>query len=117
MSSNIQVQRICQYCSQEFTARTTVTQYCSDNCAKKAYKARLRASKIEASNMETIRTKSQPLQQLKEKEFLTVKDVATLLTCSVRTAYRMIEQGNIKAFNISERKTLVKRSDIDKLFQ
>ena len=50
MSSNIQVQRICQYCSNEFTARTTTTLYCSHKCNSAAYKARLRDTKIEESN-------------------------------------------------------------------
>src|SRR5688572_26081110 len=100
MSSNIQVQRICQHCSKEFTARTTVTKYCSDDCAKKAYKVRLKAFKIEASNIETRQIKMLPLEQIKQKEFLTVRDVAILLTCSIRTAYRLIEQGDIKAVNL-----------------
>ncbi|HVX01156.1 MAG TPA: helix-turn-helix domain-containing protein, partial [Candidatus Babeliaceae bacterium] len=56
------------------------------------------------------------IEEVKAKEFLTVKDVARLLNFSIRTTYRMIEQGNIKAVNLSERKTLIKRSDIDKLF-
>lgn len=116
MSSNIKVQRICRHCGAEFTARTTVTQYCGDTCAKRAYKARQKATKIEASNMETISIISKPIEQLKAKEFLTVKDLSVLLNCSIRTTYRLIENGNIKAVNLGERKTLVKRSDIDKLF-
>ena len=48
MSSKIEVQRICQYCEQEFTARTTVTKYCSHKCGQRAYKARKRAETIEA---------------------------------------------------------------------
>ena len=47
---------------------------------------------------------------------MTVRDVAALLNSSLRTVYRLIESGNIKAVNISQRKTLVKRSDIDSLF-
>ena len=116
MSSNIRVQRICQHCGKEFTAQTTVTRYCGNDCAQRAYKARLKAGKIQASNKETLQIKLQPLEQLKAKEFLTVKDVAQLLNCSKRTAYRLIEARTIKAVNIAERKTLVKRSDIDKLF-
>ena len=38
MASNIKVQKICQQCGKEFTARTTVTRCCGDACAKKAYK-------------------------------------------------------------------------------
>ena len=117
MSSNIQVQRICQHCGEEFTARTTVTQYCSDTCSKRAYKARLKVSKIEASNKQTQRIKNQPIEELKAKEFLTVREVARLLNCSVRSAYYYIESGTIKAVNLGQRITRVKHSEIDKLFE
>jgi excisionase family DNA binding protein len=116
MSSNIKVQRMCQHCSKGFTARTTVTKYCSDNCAKRAYKLRQRNSKIESSNKETLQIISKPIEELKAKEFLTVRDVAKLLNLSIRTTYRLIDQGNIKGVNLAQRKTIVKRSDIDKLF-
>ncbi|HKK41291.1 MAG TPA: helix-turn-helix domain-containing protein [Bacteroidales bacterium] len=116
MSSNIEVQRICQHCGKEFTARTTVTQYCSDTCSKRAYKARVRAGKVEQSNKETQRIKSQPMEELKAKEFLTVRDVSRLLNCSVRSVYYYIDKGTIKAVNLGKRVTRVKRSEIDKLF-
>lgn len=117
MSSNIQVQRICQHCGNEFTARTTVTQYCTDTCSKRAYKARLKVSKIESSNKETQRIKSKPIEELKAKEFLTVRDIATLLNCSVRSVYYYIESGTIRATNLGQRITRVKRSELDKLFE
>jgi len=116
MSSKIEVQRICQYCNNEFTARTTVTKFCSDTCSKKAYKARKRNEKIKQSNNETIKIKQQPIEILKAKEFLTVREVAQLLSCSKRTAYYYIESGTIKAVNLGQRLTRVKRSEIDKLF-
>jgi excisionase family DNA binding protein len=117
MSSNIQIQRICQHCGKEFTARTTVTQYCGDDCAKRAYKARLRTVKVDQSNKETQRIKTQAIEELKAKEFLTVREVARLLNCSVRSAYNYIDAGTIKAVNLGRRVTRVKRSEIDKLFQ
>ena len=116
MSSNIQVQRICQHCGKEFTARTTVTQFCGDNCAKRAYKARQRAGKVEQSNKETQRIKNQPIEELKAKEILTVREVARLLNCLVRSAYYYIDSGTIKAVNLGQRVTRVKRSEIDRLF-
>ena len=116
MSSNIQVQRICQHCGNEFTARTTVTRYCGDTCAKRAYKARLKVSKIEASDKQTQQIKNQHFEELKNKEFLTVREVARLLNCSVRSTYNYIESGTIKAVNFGQRITRVKRSEIDKLF-
>ena len=117
MSSNIKIQRVCQNCGNEFTARTTVTRCCSDNCAKRLYKARQRAGKIEASNQQTQQVKTASIELVKAKEFLTVKDVAALLNLSLRTTYRLIEQGNVKAVNIAQRKILIKRTDIDRLFE
>ena len=62
MSSNIEVLKICQHCEMEFTARTTVTKYCGDACAKRAYKARKRVEKVEQSNKETVQIKKQPIK-------------------------------------------------------
>lgn len=117
MSSNIEVQRICRHCGNEFTARTTTTLYCSKKCNSAAYKAKQRTGKVEASDRETQRIKTQPIENLKVKEFLTVREVARLLNCSVRSAYYYIESGTIKAVNLGQRITRVKRSEIDKLFE
>ena len=117
MSSNIRTPRICQHCNTEFEAKTTVTKYCGLVCAQRAYKARTRSGKVNASKTETFRIKTQPIEELKVKEFLTVRDVSKLLTCSIHTAYRLINSGKVKAINLSQRKTLVKRSEIDKLFR
>jgi excisionase family DNA binding protein len=117
MSSTFEVQRICQHCSKEFTARRTTTAYCSHRCNNAALKAKKRNDKIEASNKETQRIKNQPIEELKAKEFLTVREVARLLNCSIRSVYYYIDNGTIKAVNLGQRVTRVKRSDIDKLFQ
>jgi excisionase family DNA binding protein len=117
MSSNIKIQRICQHCGNEFTARTTTTQYCGDACSKRAYKARLRSKKIEASNTETQRIKSQPIEELKAREFLTVTQVSKLIGCSRQNVYNLINTGKLKATNILLKKTIIKRSDLDKLFK
>ncbi len=61
--------------------------------------------------------KFQSIEAIQGKEFLTVRDVAALVSCSVRTAYRLIENGEIKAVNLAQRKTLIKRSEIDNLFE
>ena len=52
MSSNIEVQRICEYCDKEFTARTTKTRFCSHACNSRAYKANIKSIKVENSNKE-----------------------------------------------------------------
>ncbi len=116
MSSNIRVQRICEFCNEEFTAKTTVTKYCGDDCAKKAYKARHRSIKMEESDLHTFKRKVQPLIELQAKEFLTPKEAAILLSCSVRSVYYYIEHGIIKAGNPSRRMTRIRRSEINHLF-
>ena len=113
----MEIQKICHQCSREFTARTTVTKYCSDTCSKRGYKARKRAEKIDKVNSETIKTILHPLDVLKAKEFLTVSEVAQLLNCSVRSVYYHIKSGTIAATNIGERLTRVKRSELNKLFE
>jgi excisionase family DNA binding protein len=117
MSSNIKVQRVCEYCGKGFTARTTVTRTCSDSCAKRLYKHKQRVAKIEVSNNETLAVKTKPIEELKGKEFLTVRQVSKLINCSRQTVYNLINTGNLKAVNILKKKTLVKRSDLDKMFE
>lgn len=116
MSSNIQLQRICEHCGNEFTARTTVTRFCGDNCAKAAYKARKRSAKIERSNQQTIRIKTKPIEDLKVKEFLSVREAAKLIGSSRQMVYDLINSGRIKAVNLKIKKTIIPRSEIDRLF-
>lgn len=116
MSSKIEVQRICQHCSKEFTARTTVTKFCGDDCAKRAYKERVKVAKIEASNNETQRIKNKPNEELRGKEFLTVRQVSKVIGCSRQNVYKLINTGKLKATNILLKKTIIKRSEVDKLF-
>ena len=116
MSSNIKVERICQHCGSTFTARTTVTKYCSDQCAKRAYKARKRAEKLNASDIETKKIISVSLEELKAKEFLTITETCTLLSVSRWTIWRAIKNKELNAGSIGRRK-IIKRSEIEKLFK
>lgn len=40
MSSNIKINRVCNFCNKDFIAKTTVTKYCSHKCASASYKKR-----------------------------------------------------------------------------
>ena len=117
MSSNIEIERICQHCNKDFIAKTTVTRYCSDDCAKRAYKARKRAEKIGVSIAEIQQIRQKPIEDLKAREFLTVMQVSKLIGCSKQNVYKLINTGKLKATNILMKKTIVKRSEIDKLFE
>ncbi len=113
MSSNIKIQRICEYCGKEFTAQTTVTKYCSTICTGRAYKARKRSEKVEISNLETARIKNQPIEDLKAKEFLNINEVCKLVGISRRTIYRLIEQGELNKIKVGTR-TIIKRLELNK---
>ena len=117
MSSKFEIVRICQYCGNEFTARTTVTKYCSNKCNKANNKLKERLAKIEQSNKQTLNIKSKPIEELKSKEFLSVRQVSILLGCSRQNVYKLINAGKLKATNILEKKTIIKRVDLDKLFE
>lgn len=116
MSSNIKIQRICQFCGREFTARTTVTQTCSDICAKKLYKLKQKTAKIEKSNQETRSIINQSIENLRTKEYLTVREVAQIINCSRQTVYSLIREKKLTAFNIKVKKTLIKQTEINNLF-
>tara|TARA_A100000171_G_scaffold566_2_gene790 strand:- start:3448 stop:3807 length:360 start_codon:yes stop_codon:yes gene_type:complete len=114
MSSNIRVKRICQNCGREFTAKTTVTKYCGDDCAKRAYKKRKKEEKITQSNTETAVIKTLPILEIQEKEFLSLDEAAKLLGVSRTTLYRMRKDGSLQFGKIGKKKVITRKS-IDKL--
>jgi excisionase family DNA binding protein len=120
MSSNLRVNRVCEFCKNPFVAKTTGTRFCSPTCNSRNNKMLIRNLKIEKSNIETKSIKlSEPLEKIetiKKKDFLTVKDASQLLNISTKTIYRLIERKEINSFNFSERKTLIRRKDIDIYF-
>ncbi len=115
MSSNIKITRICQFCDVEFTARTTVTKYCSHKCASRAYKQRTRNQNIEKSVVETVQVISVKKTELQAKEFLTIKEAGELLNVSRWTISRAIAAERLKAARMGNR-VIIRRKDIDELF-
>lgn len=108
--------KICQHCGNEFIAKTTVTKYCGDNCAKRAYKKRKRAEKIQEVTPVAVQKAMYNEQALKDKEFLSIAETCELLGSSRMTLYRQIKKGSIHAAKLG-RRTIIKRSEIDKLFK
>jgi excisionase family DNA binding protein len=115
MSSNIRIQRICEFCGNNFTARTTVTKCCSHDCASKAYKARKRNTKNKIIKEEIIQTITIPIIKIQSKDFLSIDDTCKLLGVSRWTISRAIKERRLKAVNLGKR-VLIKRSEIDRLF-
>ena len=72
MGSNIYLQKICEQCGKEFTARTTVTRFCSHTCSSRAYKDRTRKDKVEKIKTDTIRIKTKEIGEIQTRDVLTV---------------------------------------------
>lgn len=116
MSSNIRITRVCLFCGVDFEAKTTVTLYCSMTCNRKHYKLKIKQEKIGISDLQIKTTKNKVTLELREMEFLTVKNASILLRCNKQTIYNMINSGKLLASNLQVKKTLIKRSEIDKFF-
>ena len=116
MSSNITVKRVCEYCGAVFNAKTTVTRFCGISCNRKSGKERIRNMKIAGSEKQVreILTSSVSLVQA---EFLTVQEASKLLSMNPRTVYSIIRSGKLRAVQLSPRKIIIRRTDIDKLFE
>ncbi len=116
MSSNIKVKLCCIECSREFIGRTTVTKYCSTKCNRSNYRRRIRKQKLEAQVDSTEPSISIKIEDFRNREFLTVTQVSKLIGCSRQNVYKLIRSGKLQATNLLEKKTIIKRKDLDEMF-
>lgn len=107
------IERRCNWCGKTFIAHSYGTRYCCLSCKRDAKKSRTK-ERIEAENS-TVATVPE-IGVLGNKPFLTPKDVAVLFETTTTSIYRYIYQGLIKAVKLSENKIVIRRSDIDSLF-
>ncbi len=114
MSSNIEIRKKCSWCGNEFTARKTTTEYCSHRCANLAYKAKKRKEKVKTFEQEYAH-KNATQAEVEQLEFLTPTEVAKLLGICRASVYNYLNAGAITATQFKG-KTLIRRKDIDKLF-
>jgi len=116
MSSNMHITKVCLFCGKEFIAKKTSTKTCSDNCAKRLYKKQKRDEKL--GNLPTVEEQKVQIvtTNLKDKEFLSIAETCLLLGASRMTIYRLSQAGKINIAKIG-RRSIIKRCEIDKLFQ
>jgi excisionase family DNA binding protein len=109
MSSNIRVFRTCEYCEQEFTAKTVRSRYCSHTCNRKGYKKAERDEKLEVVNMlitvKPLNLNPDPVNwaELTRKPYLTVSEACLVLNVRVETLRRWIKEGNIKTTRLGKK--------------
>jgi excisionase family DNA binding protein len=116
MSSNLRIVKICAFCKQEFIARKTTTETCSDPCAKRFYKVKQRDKAISRAKLETeVKRKpdayitEEQVKVIQAKELLTLKEAALLLNVSPLTLRRWTLAGKVTSEKVG-RKHLFRRS-------
>ena len=116
--SNIRIKKICEWCGQEFVAQKVTTKYCSHRCANLAYKQAIRAKRIQQEEQRIQIVKSEkPLMDIKDKEYLSIAQAATLLGLSLQAVYKMIYTGHLAAYKLSSRLSFVRQSDIEEMLK
>lgn len=110
MSSNLRIVKVCAYCKQEFIARKTTTETCSDACAKRFYKVKQREQAIQRVEVETMVKREakafisqDEVKALQAKEWLTLKEAALLLNVSPLTLRRWTLAGKVKSKKIGKK--------------
>lgn len=116
MSSNICLTKVCEHCGNEFTAKTSVTRYCTHKCNQRAYKLGQAKNKIEKSNSELELIRASKNVALSEKAFLSVPEVCQLLGIGRTNFYALVKSGTVVPVKLGSR-TIVARKQIDKLFK
>jgi predicted DNA-binding protein (UPF0251 family) len=112
MSSNIRVQKICEYCGEEYTAKTLVTRFCSNVCNRKDYKYLKRQERLNAYNKKQTETNA-PTEILNNmvQEYYELGEAALIMRVSKRTLHRLIAQRKLKKKKLLAR-TVIMKDDI-----
>lgn len=122
-SSTFKILKQCLMCGNMFEAQKVSTLYCSHKCNSKHYKLKKKLERKDAAETtliqpQTLRPKVKAIDRamIKDKEFLTVKEVAVLFGCSPKTVYSLIHSQRLQAANIGKKRFVVSKLHIDKLF-
>ena len=102
--------RKCAYCGKVFTTNSGMQKYCSEECAEQAKETK---KKRQRDFLRAI----EPVMELQQQEYLTFSKAAILLGCTRQYVYKLVEQGKLPASRLSSRMTLVRKSDIEKMFE
>lgn len=118
MSSNIRIEKICDFCNCKFIAKTTKTKFCSNRCSSRSWKyaarqEKLKIAKVESSIAGKIKI-AENFPMLTGKELLTITETSALLNITHVTLRRWIKEKRILTSRIGK-KHLIKRSHIDEL--
>jgi DNA-binding transcriptional regulator YiaG len=104
MSSNMKIIKTCEFCKQEFIAKTTVTKTCSHKCSQRLYKLKTRNNKIaqaqvkeEIKRLPKLLVTEEKIRAIQAKEHLTLKEAALLLNVSPPTLRQWVLAGKVES--------------------
>lgn len=101
----------------EFEAYTQTARYCSHQCNCKAYRAIKRKEVISLSASMASKTKRERAKvDLSGQDYISISEAAALMGVSRWTIYRNVVKGIIPAKRLSQRTTLIRKKDIESLF-
>ena len=113
-TSKFRVLRTCEFCGKEFYAQKLSTRYCSKRCNELAYKQRRRQRQITEAEARVLQ---KPIEEVENKEFLSLQDASVLFGITKRSVYNLIYNGVLQAFKFSSRMTFVRKADIEIMFE
>ena len=113
-TSKFRVLRTCEFCGKEFYAQKVTTRFCSRRCNELSYKQRRRQRQITEAEARVLQ---KPIEEVCNKEFLSLQDTSVLFGITKRSVYNLIYNGVLQAFKLSSRMTLIRRADIERIFE
>jgi excisionase family DNA binding protein len=93
-----------------FATNSGMQKYCSEECATAAKETKKKRQRDFLRAVE-------PVMELQQQEYLTFSKAAILLGCTRQYVYKLVEQGKLPASRLSSRMALIRRSDIERMFE
>ena len=114
----MKIKKVCEWCGTTFYAQKLTTRFCSHRCNNLAYKEAVRQKRIQEveAKVQTF-ISEQSISDVKDKEYLSFKEAATLLGLSKQAIYKMVYAGKQQAFRISSRLSFIRKGDIDRMLE
>lgn len=117
MRAKVTIRKICEYCGKEFNASKKTVRYCSHLCNSKSYKEAQRLKVVkhtEAATQKKIVERN--LENISARPYINITEASLLLGVSRMTIYRYVVNGLLPSIQITKRKTILRRIDIEQLF-
>jgi predicted DNA-binding protein (UPF0251 family) len=117
MSSNITIEKVCEFCGQRFTAKTLFTRYCSKPCNSRHYKQVAKEEKAKILGAQLTTTETSPTEVLTNttQDYFELNEAAQIMRVSKRTLYRLLASRKLKKKKILSR-TVILKEDIKMFF-